>query len=122
VTRPRRVVAVRSGGLAEVVAVVENDPHPGANARTGSRWIGGLLVDAADQRTGVGRATVRALMDRFAAEPDCPNVALSYAPDNIAARRLYRALGFGETGETEGTELVARWTPRPVGGGDRATG
>jgi diamine N-acetyltransferase len=77
-----------------------------------SRWIGGLVVDAAYQRTGVGRAILRALMARWAAEPDCPNVALSYAPDNTVARHLYRALGFHETGETEGTELVARWTPR----------
>jgi diamine N-acetyltransferase len=77
-----------------------------------SRWIGGLVVDAAYQRTGVGRGILRALMARFAAEPDCPNVALSYAPDNTVARDLYRGLGFRETGETEGTELVARWTPR----------
>jgi diamine N-acetyltransferase len=77
-----------------------------------SRWIGGLVVDAPYQRTGVGRGILRALMDRFAAEPDCPNVALSYAPENSVARDLYRSLGFRETGETEGTELVARWRPR----------
>jgi diamine N-acetyltransferase len=78
----------------------------------GSRWIGGLVVDAAHQRAGVGRAVVRALMDRFAAEPECPNVALSYEPDNVVARELYRKLGFRETGETEDTELVARWPCR----------
>ena len=76
-----------------------------------SRWIGGLVVDAAYQRQGIGRAAVLALRERLIAEPDCPEVALSYAPDNTAARRLYRALGFHETGETEDTELVARWRP-----------
>ena len=76
-----------------------------------SRWIGGLVVDAAHQRQGIGHAVVRALRERLIAEPDCPNVALSYAPDNTAARHLYRTLGFHETGETEGTELVARWQP-----------
>lgn len=75
----------------------------------GSRWIGGLVVDAARQRTGVGRAVVRALQERFAAEPDCPNVALSYAQDNAGARALYASLGFRETGETEDDEVVARW-------------
>lgn len=78
-----------------------------------SRWIGGLVVDADAQRGGVGRAALRQLLDRFAAEPDCPNVALSYPPENSAARALYASLGFVETGETEddGAELVARWTP-----------
>jgi ribosomal protein S18 acetylase RimI-like enzyme len=33
--------------------------------------------------------------------------ALSYAPDN-PAKALYRALGFRETGEREGDEVVAR--------------
>ena len=76
-----------------------------------SRWIGGLVVDAAHQRQGIGHEVVRQLRERLIAEPDCPNVALSYAPDNTAARHLYRTLGFHETGETEGTELVARWQP-----------
>jgi diamine N-acetyltransferase len=79
----------------------------------GSRWIGGLLVDAALQRVGIARAAVALLRDRLAAEPGCPNVALSYAAANTAARALYVSLGFRETGETEddGAEVVARWTP-----------
>jgi diamine N-acetyltransferase len=75
----------------------------------GSRWIGGLVVDAAQQRGGVGRSIVRALQERFAAEPDCPNVALSYSPGNTVARALYASLGFVETGEMEDDEIVARW-------------
>nr|WP_249997677.1 GNAT family N-acetyltransferase [Actinoplanes sp. M2I2] len=75
-----------------------------------SAWIGGLVVDGRRQRQGIGHAIVRQLRERLIAEPGTPNVALSYAADNIAARRLYRTLGFRETGETEGTELVARWT------------
>jgi diamine N-acetyltransferase len=73
-----------------------------------SRWIGGVVVDAGRQRTGIGRAMIRTLLDRFAAEPDCPNVALSYQPENQAARALYASLGFVETGETEDDEIVAR--------------
>lgn len=80
-----------------------------------SRWIGGVVVDAARQRTGIGRAMVGALMDRLAAEPDCGDVALSYVPENTAARALYASLGFVETGEMEDDEIVARW--RPAGKG-----
>jgi diamine N-acetyltransferase len=34
--------------------------------------------------------------------------ALSYLPRNTHARQLYLSLGFVETGETEGDEIVAR--------------
>ncbi|MGX6601786.1 GNAT family N-acetyltransferase [Micromonosporaceae bacterium Da 78-11] len=77
----------------------------------GSRWIGGLAVDARHQRQGVGGEIVRRLRERLIAEPGCPNVALSYTTENESARRLYLSLGFVETGETEDDELVTRWTP-----------
>ncbi|WP_067497775.1 N-acetyltransferase [Actinoplanes sp. TFC3] len=76
-----------------------------------SRWIGGVVVDESRQRQGIGRSLVTTLRDRLAAEPGTPNVALSYQPANTAARSLYLALGFVETGETEDDEVVARWTP-----------
>ena len=74
-----------------------------------SRWIGGVVVDAGRQRQGIGRALIVALRDRLAAEPGVPNVALSYLPENTAARSLYLSLGFVETGEREGDELIARF-------------
>ncbi len=75
-----------------------------------SRWIGGLVVDVTVQRTGVARAALTALIRRFEADPACPAIALSYTPDNTAAKDLYASLGFGETGETvdDGDEVVAR--------------
>ncbi|GAA2666661.1 MULTISPECIES: GNAT family N-acetyltransferase [Actinoplanes] len=77
----------------------------------GSRWIGGLLVDAKHQGQGIGRELVGQLRDRLIAEPGTPNVALSYLPDNAVARKLYQSMGFVETGEMEDDEIVARWTP-----------
>ena len=99
----RPLAVVRDGRVAGFVMWGVDDD--------GSRWIGGLVVDAAHQGQGIGRATVRALRERLIAEPGCPNVALSYQPENTVARALYRDLGFRETGETEGAELVARWRP-----------
>ncbi|GAA2867503.1 N-acetyltransferase [Actinoplanes cyaneus] len=77
----------------------------------GSRWIGGLVVDARHQRQGIGRELVRQLRERLIAEPGTPNVALSYQPANTGARALYLSMGFVETGEREDDEVVARWTP-----------
>jgi diamine N-acetyltransferase len=76
-----------------------------------SRWIGGLVVDARAQRRGIGRTVVQIMLDRFAAEPDCHQAALSYHPHNLAARSLYADLGFVEGNEWEDDEIVAR---RPV--------
>ena len=73
-----------------------------------STWLGGLVIDAAHQGRGIGRAAVKAFLDRFAND-GLVNAALSYEPENTAARRLYLDIGFEETGETEDDELVARY-------------
>jgi diamine N-acetyltransferase len=80
-------------------------------AEGGLGRIGGLIVDAAYQRTGVGHAVVRQLRNRLVSDEGCTAVAVSYAADNVGARHLSRTLDFHETGETEGTDLVARWHP-----------
>jgi diamine N-acetyltransferase len=76
-----------------------------------SGWIGGLVIDRARQRNGYGRATVEALLRRLLETAGCETCALSYSPENAAARALYASLGFVETGEYEGHELVARLSP-----------
>jgi diamine N-acetyltransferase len=75
-----------------------------------SRWIGGLVIDAGHQRRGIARQALVELVHLLIAQEGCTEVALSYGPDNSAARTLYAALGFVETGETadDGAELVAR--------------
>jgi len=98
---PWRPLAVQSDGDVVGFAMEAVDPADD------SYWIGGLVVDAASQGHGIGRATVEALVSR-ARSGSRPSVALSYDPANVGARRLYASLGFIETGETDGTELVAR--------------
>jgi diamine N-acetyltransferase len=75
-----------------------------------SRWIGGLVVDAAHQGRGVGTAAVIEATRVLIAQPGCAGIALSCNPLNEAARSFYAGLGFLETGETaeDGAELVSR--------------
>jgi diamine N-acetyltransferase len=79
-----------------------------------SHWIGGLVIDAQHQGKGLGRATVEALLAMWEGqEPSLSGTpytqaALSVAPDNESALRLYRSLGFVETGEVSYDELVLR--------------
>lgn len=74
----------------------------------GSVWLGGLVIDGAHQGRGYGKAAVRIFLERFRGA-DGTHVALSYASGNTTARSLYRELGFVETGEMEGDEIVARY-------------
>jgi diamine N-acetyltransferase len=73
----------------------------------GSDWIGGMVVDAAEQGRGVGRAALLTLMAWLAARDGCRELRLSYHPENTAARDLYASVGFRPTGATEGDEVVA---------------
>ena len=77
----------------------------------GSHWIGGMLIDAAEQAQGVGRATVRTLAPWLAARPGNPPVRLSYHPGNTAAAALYESLGFRPTGAVDDDELIAEQSP-----------
>ena len=97
-----RPLAVTAGGevVGFVIWAVDHDDHSG--------WIGGLVIGREHQRRGYGRAAVLALVERLRRDEGCPAAALSYSADNAAARALYAALGFAETGEREDDELVAR--------------
>ncbi|MGN9809653.1 GNAT family N-acetyltransferase [Micromonospora sp. BQ11] len=79
----------------------------------GSRWIGGMVIDATEQGGGVGRATVLTLADWLAGQDGGPHpVRLSYHPGNGAAARLYTGLGFLPTGATEDDEIVVELVAR----------
>jgi diamine N-acetyltransferase len=73
----------------------------------GSCWIGGMLIDAAEQGRGVGRAAVQVLASWLAEQDGCRAVRLSYHPGNVAARQLYESVGFVPTGLVEDGEIVA---------------
>ncbi len=103
-----RPLAVTAGGEVVGFAMWAVDPEDK------SGWIGGLVIGREHQRRGYGRAAVLALLERLRREQGCASAALSYAEENAAARSLYRALGFVETGEREDDELVAR-LPFPAG-------
>ncbi|WP_433316919.1 GNAT family N-acetyltransferase [Micromonospora sp. CA-269861] len=76
----------------------------------GSHWIGGMLIDAAEQGQGIGRATVQTLAPWLAARDGNPAVRLSYHPDNTPAATLYASLGFVPTGALDDDEVIAEQT------------
>ena len=74
----------------------------------GSCWLGGVLVDAAHQGRGLGRAAVVGALGMLRERAGAAGFALAYHPDNTVAKGLYASLGFVETGEVDDDEVVAR--------------
>ena len=73
----------------------------------GSCWLGGILIDQKQQRKGYGRKAIQTAIRMLADEHRYQHFALSYSPEN-SAKKLYHSLGFIETDEWEGDEIVAR--------------
>jgi diamine N-acetyltransferase len=74
----------------------------------GAHWIGGVVIDAAHQSSSIGREAMKAVIERLRRDEGATMLALAYRPENARARSLYQSLGFVETGETDGDEIVAR--------------
>lgn len=79
----------------------------GRDDHDGSYWIGGMLVDAAEQGNGVGRAAIRTITAWLAEQEGCQVVRLSYHPENTPARQLYESEGFLPNGVVDDDEIVA---------------
>mgnify|MGYP006286679477 CR=1 FL=1 len=74
----------------------------------GSCWLGGILINKDDQGQGYGREAVRTAITMLSDADGHQDFALSYSPSNKKAKHLYETLGFVETDEWEGDEIVAR--------------
>ena len=83
-------------------------PDAPAIAR-GTYSVWRLMIDARRQGEGLGRAALREAVAYVRTLPCGPSplVWLSYEPENEVARRLYLSEGFTETGELDGTEVIA---------------
>lgn len=68
-----------------------------------------LMIDEKYQTRGYGKTAVSLALQFIRTFP-CGKAEycwVSYEPENNIARRLYASFGFCETGETDGTELIA---------------
>jgi diamine N-acetyltransferase len=79
-----------------------NFEHPKQQA-----FIIRLMVDEKQQGKGYGRSGMNWMLERFRQDARIRNVGISYEPENDVARKLYASLGFVETGEKIGAEVLA---------------
>jgi len=83
----------------------ENPPEIAKNNY--SLWR--LMIDEHYQHKGYGKEAVKLALDFIRTMP-CGKAEycwLSYEPENINARALYRSFGFCETGEMDEEEIIA---------------
>ena len=73
----------------------------------GKYFIYRVMIGADFQGKGYGRATMRALIERMKALPNCQEIVLSYEPENTVAEQLYESLGFRKTSEIIEGEVVS---------------
>ena len=66
-----------------------------------------LMVDEKHQGKGYGRFGMEKVLETFRTEDQILIAGISYEPENEAARKLYASLGFVETGEMLGDEVLA---------------
>jgi diamine N-acetyltransferase len=78
----------------------------GTNPDNDERWIIRLMVDQQYQGRGYGRAAMEEIIRQLRDKSDRREIFTSYEPDNHVAARLYRSLGFEDTGRVEDGELV----------------
>ena len=111
-----RASLVYTGAFWVLLALVEGAPAgyaavcriPKLDARAGFLFVDELYVLAPYRRQGVATA----LLDhtcRLARELGLAGVRLLVRPDNVAARRLYRAVGFTESPSLFCEHSLTRW-------------
>ncbi len=70
-------------------------------------FITRLMVDEKYQGKGYGRFGMNWMLARFREEDRIRDAGISYEPENEVGRKLYASLGFVETGEMLGDEVLA---------------
>ena len=71
-------------------------------------WLWRLLVDKSHQRCGIGKFAVMSVFARYR-EMGCARVLVCWAPTEGNAGIFYKKIGFVETGEKMGEEIVAEF-------------
>lgn len=67
----------------------------------GYYWILRFMIDGRFQGKGYGRAAIKEVIKMLSSREDCTQIRVSHIPHNLVANKLYKSVGFTETGELE---------------------
>ena len=71
-------------------------------------FIERVMIGEQYQGKGLGRATMKALLEHLQVQKGYTAILISFVPENAVAQKLYSSLGFEDTGLIEHGELVYR--------------
>lgn len=86
-------------GLAAVEHIPENEPYD-------RHWVPRFMIDEQFQGKGYGKKAMDKIIAMISKHEDCERVRLSVVPENHAAIRFYKSIGFVETDEKLENENV----------------
>ena len=69
-------------------------------------WIDRFMIDEKFQKNGFGKRALELVIDRIKQDKTHDKIKTSTNPENMIARKLYAKLGFCETGELHGDEVL----------------
>jgi len=69
-------------------------------------WIDRFMIDEKYQRNGFGNKALEMVIDIIKQDKTHDKIKISTNPENMVARKLYAKLGFCETGELHGDEVL----------------
>lgn len=102
--------AVYAGGVLVGFVMLYLVPPGRPESKDGKAYyyVWRLMIDAAHQGRGYGRAAMRRVIEYVRTLPDAESLYLSYVPQPVNPEAFYRALGFEPTGEMDEGEIVMR--------------
>lgn len=59
------------------------------------------MIDGKFQGKGYGKLAIKEVIKMLRAREDCKQIRVSHIPHNLTANKLYKDVGFTETGEFE---------------------
>jgi len=95
------------------LAIYDNDDLVGftmycMDADDNEYWIYRLMIDAAHQGKGYGKAAMQQIFAILREDAEHTVVYLGVKRDNLAATAFYESLGFAPDGRVYGSEIVYR--------------
>lgn len=86
-------------GLVAVEHIPENEPYD-------RHWVPRFMIGEHFQGKGYGKIAMEKIIAMISKHEDCERVRLSVVPENHAAIRFYKSIGFVETDEKLENEIV----------------
>ena len=80
----------------------------GRDPEDGRYWTVRLMIDERYQGNGYSKRAMNQVITLLKQEEDCTDIYISHKPTNTYADALYHKLGFRDTGEIIGGEVVKR--------------